>query len=152
MCTTHVCTVASGQVTLIASGSPFKPSQHTINACRAGRLVFVDVGARGGGAWPSDHACSIQPVVHGLGCHPETVGDRGDGQLLAVVELAERRGVRPGGIERAKASDCRVSAQRVVDAVRCRCRTRRCRECEVVTLIAPCGEISIYRRALALGD
>ena len=32
MCTTQVCTVASGQVARIDSGRPRSPSQHTINA------------------------------------------------------------------------------------------------------------------------
>ncbi len=32
MCTTQVCTVASGQVIRIDSGRPFRPSQQTISA------------------------------------------------------------------------------------------------------------------------
>ena len=38
MCTTQVCTVASGQVAQIDSGRPRRPSQHTINASTKPRL------------------------------------------------------------------------------------------------------------------
>ena len=38
MCTTQVCTVASGQVMRIDSGKPLRPSQHTINASASPRL------------------------------------------------------------------------------------------------------------------
>jgi len=39
MCTTHVCTVASGHVMRIASGSPLSPSQHTISASATPRFL-----------------------------------------------------------------------------------------------------------------
>ena len=38
MCTTQVCTVASGQVARIEEGSPLSPSQHTISASARPRL------------------------------------------------------------------------------------------------------------------
>ena len=38
MCTTQVCTVASGQVARIESGRPLSPSQHTIKASASPRL------------------------------------------------------------------------------------------------------------------
>ena len=38
MCTTQVCTAASGHVSRIDSGRPFNPSQHTINASATPRV------------------------------------------------------------------------------------------------------------------
>ena len=39
MCTTQVCTVASGQAARIDSGRPRSPSQHTINASARPRFL-----------------------------------------------------------------------------------------------------------------
>lgn len=41
-CTTHSCTIACGQVTVIASGSPDKPSQHTMHTSATPRLFSSD--------------------------------------------------------------------------------------------------------------
>ena len=52
MCTTHVCTVASGQVARIEEGKPFSPSQHTNR--RVGEAAVSQLGRHGrplGGAF-----------------------------------------------------------------------------------------------------
>ena len=76
MCTTQVCTVASGQVMRIDSGRPRRPSQHTLNASVRPRFLGS----------PSIVAHCLATVT-ACGAQPQTDDSGG----VCVVDTVRRR-------------------------------------------------------------